>query len=194
MILSICIATVPERQAQFDALRKMLGDHPEVEYVIDPRPRGELSVGAKRQSMIEHATGQYVVHIDDDDHVAPDYIQTVVSALASGPDCIGHYEVVEGMAPAPQLSKWTKDAPRWMEGREAQRYKVDYVRTTFHKTPLKREHALAIGFKDMRFAEDHDFSKRLKASGLCRTEVFIPRVLYIYRYSNEPHEQKYGIR
>lgn len=196
--LSILIATVPDRQIPFDVLHYELSRQAKglpVEIIVDDRARGTVSVGTKRQDLIDKAKGQYVVHIDDDDWVPPEYVSTVVHALESKPDCVGHYELVEGHGKVPQLSIWTKNAPRWMEGREAMRlHGVNYVRTPFHKTPLKTAHARAIGIHDLHFGEDHDFSKRLHAARLCRTEVFIPRVLYFYRYAHEQHNIKYGIK
>lgn len=193
MKLSICIATLPERVGQFEALVDFLAydEHEGVELVTDARPRGTVSIGAKRQAMNEQAVGEYVVHLDDDDWVAHGYVGVILSALESSPDCVGHFELVEGLSKAPQLSKWTKDAPGWSQGPQIrQRHQVDYLRTPFHKTPLKRAHALAVGFNDMGFGEDHDFSKRLHAARLCRTEVFIPRVLYFYRTDNTPKTYK----
>lgn len=196
--LSICIATVPERATEFNLLmaelRRQSNGLP-VEIISDAIPRGHVTVGRKRQFLLDTAQGDYVVSIDDDDWIPPEYVSTILGALESNPDCIGHYELVEGMSKVPQLSIWTKQAGRWMNGPEARkRYGLEYVRTTFHKTPLKREHAIAIGFKDMAFGEDHEFSQRLMASGRLKTEVFIPRVLYFYRYSFEPHNLKYGIK
>lgn len=194
-LLTICIATVPERSAcfrnLFDMLHRQCGGDT-VEILVDGRPRGELSIGAKRQQMNEQARGEYVVHIDDDDWLPSDYVEQVVAALESSPDCVGHYELVEGLAKAPQLSIWTNKAPAWLDGPKAKPYGVAYVRTPFHKTPMRREIALQIGIRDMRFAEDHDFSKRLKESRLIRSEVFIPRVLYFYRYVHQDHATKYG--
>jgi glycosyltransferase involved in cell wall biosynthesis len=202
MTLSICIATIPEREALFNALCDELvrqaeraGLTHEVQLIIDASPRGSITIGAKRQAMNERATGQYVVHIDDDDWVAPDYIERVFEAIGSNPDCVGHYELCEGMDGGPALAVWTNAAPDWgTDTIHAKKMGAKHVRTPFHKTPIKRQIALQVPFKDISFAEDHDFSKRLKASRLIRTEAFIPRVLYIYRYHYEPHEKKYGIK
>jgi hypothetical protein len=38
----------------------------------------------------------------------------------------------------------------------------------------------------MGFGEDQDYSRRLKAAGLIRTEAFIPKVLQHYRYIHKP--------
>lgn len=189
-ILSICIATVPDRCEEFDLLYSELNRQTEglpVEIVVNDAPRGTMSIGAKRQAMNQDAQGAYVVHIDDDDWVPPEYVTSIVGALQSGPDCVGHYELVEGVKGVPQLSIWSNRVLSWQEGAQVRsRYGVDYARTPFHKTPLKREHALAVGFRDMGFGEDHEFSRRLQASGLCRTEVFIPKVLYFYRCDPKP--------
>ena len=198
MILSICIATVPERAAEFAMLHAELSRQAKglpVEIVVDAAPRGTITIGAKRQALNEKATGSYVVHIDDDDWVPPEYVATILTALESGPDCVGHYELVEGVDASPKIAIWSNRCVKWQEGpRVMQQYGTHYARTPFHKTPLSRAHALAIGFNDLSFAEDHDFSQRLKASGRCRAEAFIPRVLYFYRYKFEEHNTKYGIK
>jgi GT2 family glycosyltransferase len=194
MKLSVCIATIPERAEMFGALLKLLGPiSREWEIVSDDCPRGTVSIGAKRESMLHDCTGDYIVHLDDDDLVPPDYIATILKALESNPDCVGHFELVEGHGPIPLIAKWTKDAPGWVSGAQAMRQKVAYLRTPFHKTPIRADIVRAIGFKDMHFGEDKDFSDRLRQARLIKTEVFIPRVLYTYRYTHEDHNTKYGI-
>lgn len=197
-VLSICIATIPERSESFMALTSFLKSQAgfdRCEIISDAAPKGSISIGSKRQKMNESAIGDYVVHIDDDDWVAHDYIPSILSASESEPDCIGFWELVEGMAPAPQLAKWTIKSPKWVSGGISRRQGADYLRTPFHKTPIKRIHVMKVGFNDMGFGEDHDFSKRLQASHLCRKEVFIDKVLYFYRYVHNPsNSDKYGIR
>lgn len=194
--LTICIATVPERQAEFDVLMEEFGRQiargSATQLLVDAEPRGPLSIGAKRQRMLEQVSTDYVVFFDDDDWPMPTYVQDIERALQSAPDCVGFYELVEGLGEAPRLSMWTNKHGEWMDGARARRYGVDYIRTPFHKTPVRTSIARAVGFRDMRFAEDHDFSKRLKASGTCCTEVFIPRTLYVYRFKHEDHRTKFG--
>lgn len=200
MKLSICIATVPERAAQFAVLFAELSRQANgrpVKIEVDDRPKlsqGGVSVGTKRQDLNASAIGDYVVHLDDDDWIPSDYVDTILNALESNPDCVGHYELVEGLSERPQLSIWTNKAQRWMQGREARPFGTDFVRTPFHKTPIRRELAVQIPFKDMTFGEDHDWSIRLKESRLIKSEAFIPRVLYFYRYVSQDHNTKYGIK
>jgi hypothetical protein len=193
--LSVCIATIPERTALFSGLLDIIGrGSMHWELVVDDRPRGSVSIGSKRQAMVEQCTGEYIVHLDDDDLVPPDYIATILQALETNPDCVGHFELIEGHGPVPLIAKWSKDAPGWVSGAKAMRQKVAYLRTPFHKTPIRADIVHTIGFMDMHFGEDKDFSDRLRRSRLIRTEVFIPRVMYTYRYTHEDFNTKYGIR
>lgn len=189
MTLSICIATLPERKEQLDHLVAFLRTQGPFELVTDASPRGTLSVGRKRELMNQRATGDYIVHIDDDDWVSPTYIPDILQAAEGRPDFIGGYELIEGLSQVPQMGMWTNRAPRWIHGSPAKAYKVDYVRTPGHKTPIIATIAKSIEYRDMGFGEDEDYSRRLKASGAIKIEAFIPKVLQHYRYIPKGRDQ-----
>jgi glycosyltransferase involved in cell wall biosynthesis len=133
------------------------------------------------------ATGDYVVFIDDDDWVADDYVQSILEAIAHRPDCIG-FRIDCSMNGQPKTAVGSLRYKAWEDNKDG----YDYVRSIYHKNPVKRELALRTGYKDMRYAEDHDYSMRLQQ--WLGTEYFIDKVLYYYRYSNAiPHNTKYGI-
>ena len=215
--LSILIATTPDRRPMFMKLRgelerqsmafgevtgTTLGLHHDpskpIAYSIFVGPveihwhedNKELSIGAKRQAMIEAATGDYVAHFDSDDWPAPNYVSAILTALESDPDTVGMLIRVEGLAPKPQTGIGSMRFARWQNNKAG----YDYVRPTYHKNPTRRSIALAVGFKDMRFGEDFDYSIRLKDSGLLKTERMVNEELYIYRYKYAPHGVKYGIK
>lgn len=191
--LSILVATIPERKSQFRRLMAhlegMAEDEP-VEILSDDAPKGDISIGSKRQRLLERATGRYVVFIDDDDWVPLYYVPEILDAIEQRPDCIGFLIEVHGLSRVVQRAAASDRYDTWASNADG----YDYVRTIYHKTPVKREHALAIGYADMRFAEDKDYSDRLKASGLLKSEVFINRTMYIYRYKLQPIKRKFGIK
>lgn len=198
-VLSILLPSIHNRQEQFgklmeELLRQTEGQNVEIlPWVTARHSEGGPTVGEKRQRLIHDALGEYTVFIDDDDWIAPDYISSIMEALDSRPDCVGFLEQVEGHGQKPLTSIWSNAYPKWMEGKEAAKTGYDYVRNPFHKTPIRTTFVQQIGFNTtMTFAEDFDFSVRLKHSGLVKTEVFIDKVLYIYRYKYEPHNKKYG--
>jgi hypothetical protein len=193
MKLSILICTIKGRENQFQALlgtikKQLLIEHMQEVELLTKIDNKEISVGAKREALLNCAKGDYVVFIDDDDSVADDYIEQILKAIQHNPDCIG-FKIecnMEGIKHKAIASNIYDD---WCENVDG----FKYCRTIYHKTPVRREIALQIGFKDMRFGEDYDYSKRLKASGLLKKEYFIDKYLYFYNYKFENPKTKYGI-
>ena len=88
--LSILIPTVVGREHLLERLRSVLNPQltEDVE-VIEQKDNKEISIGKKRQELLEKATGEYVVFIDDDDMISEDYVKSIIKALESEPDCVG---------------------------------------------------------------------------------------------------------
>lgn len=192
MKLSILIPSTFNREEMTEELASKLRfqakDKPvEVNVFYDDKT---LSIGAKRQQMLEEAKGEYVVFIDSDDDVPDYYVDEILEAAERNPDCIGFEMEVHGINKKGKVEKASasKRHKKWRNRIGG----FDYVRTIYHKNPIKREIALQIGFKDMRFGEDFCYSQRLQKSGLLNFEVYINKVMYIYRYKYELAETKYG--
>jgi glycosyltransferase involved in cell wall biosynthesis len=189
MKLSILIATTRQRSEVFGKLYAYLLQqiNQQVEIVVLADDK-QLSIGAKRQRLLQMAQGDYVAFVDDDDWLPPDYVDRLLQAMAQQPDCIG-FLIDCSFNGTHKMAIGSNRYQAWAENMDG----YDYVRTIYHKTPVKRQLALQAGFKDMRYGEDHDYSRRLKP--LLQTEVFVDRVMYYYRYSNaEAHNSKYGIK
>jgi hypothetical protein len=189
--LTICIPSVTERNSIFTELynhisNQIVNNTSEVQILCDIDNK-EVSIGAKRQRMLQKTLGEYVTMVDDDDFVADDFVERILAAIEDNSDFIGFEIECSGT-----VGKTESVSNKWNDwGENIGGY--DYVRTPYHKSPIKTEIARQIGFKDMRYGEDYDFSKRLKQSSLIKTESFIQKTMYFYRYKDEPHNQKYGI-
>lgn len=188
IVLSILIPSTFDRKQMTEELVRHLDYQSglSVEILVHYDNR-ELSIGAKRQQMITEAKGEYIVQIDSDDWVPDDYVATLLRAFESNPDCVGHQIACSGTQYKRESA--SNKYPKWC----VKRFGFDYIRTPYPKTPIRRSICLKIGFKDLRYGEDHDFSIRLKNSGLIKTEVYLNRVMYYYRYKFAPHNEKYGI-
>lgn len=194
MILSILIPSTIDRRAMTDRLYNHIQNQilngnfdDKVEIIVDMDNK-EVSIGAKRQRMIEAAKGEYVVQIDSDDWIPSDYVQVMMAALEEKADCIGHE--IECSGTPGKTESVSIQYPEWCE----KKFGYDYIRTPYPKVVIKKSISLEIGYKDLRYGEDHDFSIRLKNSGLVKKETYLPKVLYFYRYKFAPHLKKYGIR
>jgi hypothetical protein len=162
-----------------------LGVTDQVEILTDIDNR-EVSIGVKRQRMHERAKGEYVVSIDSDDAIMTDYIAEIWRAIKEQPDCITFEISCSGTKG--KRANVSNNYPDWKDNFDG----FDYVRLPYHKVPIKRSIALQIGFIDLRYGEDYEFSKRLKKSGLIQTEYHIAKPLYHYKFRNEPFRLKYG--
>jgi glycosyltransferase involved in cell wall biosynthesis len=190
--LSVLIASTFDREKMTEKLRDKINyqakDKPvEVNVCYDNK---EMSIGAKRQKMLEEANGEYVCFVDSDDDIADYYIDEILQAIDRNADCVGFDLEVHGLSRRGRVEKASasKRWKRWANRKGG----YDYVRTIYHKNPVRRSIALQIGFKDMRFAEDHDYSERLQKSGLLKFEIYIDKPMYIYQYKYEDHKTKYG--
>lgn len=182
-MLSILIPTLNSRSYILSKLQS------EIERQIDELPKkmdkveviicaddGGMSIGSKRQHLLESALNEYVVFIDDDDEIASDYVLQILTALKSKPDCIGFKGkmITNGRL----HDKWiiSHAYKAWAKGKDG------YVRHTNHLTPVKRAIALKAGFQDLRHGEDHKYSMALVP--LIKKEVFIDKELYVYKYNS----------
>lgn len=91
-ILSILMATTPDRSEMFvrlyneiqrqisymDTFHSSLG---EIEVLVDDSKRfleGGLSIGKKREALLNRVTGKYMCYLDSDESIAPNYLETLV--------------------------------------------------------------------------------------------------------------------
>lgn len=176
--LSILIATMPERFSKFQELLDCLenqyrGDEVEIGWDISL----EYNIGTKRNKLLSIANGEYVVFIDDDDAISPDYICKVLTAIETGPDCVGISGTITTNGQNEQQWHISKEYGRWFEQLGV------YYRTPNHISPVKRELALRAGFPEIEHGEDYAYSMRLLP--LLQTEVKIPGNIYHYKFQNK---------
>ncbi|EQD31461.1 Glycosyl transferase, family 2 domain protein, partial [mine drainage metagenome] len=86
--LSILVASVPERIELLAPLvaelhRQISDASVELLVLIDNKRR---TTGVKRNALIEQAHGDFVVFVDDDDWIEPDYVDTLRATIAAAPD------------------------------------------------------------------------------------------------------------
>lgn len=190
-LLSVLIPTLPDRKDfLFDLLDELhyqmeqWNIENEVEIITDDEGKN-LSIGAKRQRLLEKAKGEYITFIDDDDEVINDYLWVIILGIKNTkPDVVSFNGYMTTNGKGREKFKIRKNFP-YITLQHADG-KNEYLRCNNHLSPIKREIALKIGYKDLSFAEDYDYAKRLKESGLIKTEYYFDGDLYHYKYI--PHK------
>ena len=176
MIWSILIASIPERYHSAHGLLYSLLETqnvarmPDVEliYMLDNRRR---SVGAKRNALLGMAAGEYVSFIDDDDTVAPDYVErlyrTLVGTRASdSPADVVCFPQRATLQPAGVVHECTYSLAHWRQRPADGRRTLAMTDTpgTFawtgppaHTMVWRRAVVAGTQFPDRMFAEDVDW-------------------------------------
>ena len=187
ILLSILIPSTYDREQMTEnlvkSIRQRIFVQNQVEILVEYDNR-EMSIGKKRQLMLEKAKGKYVAHVDSDDAVDVDYIPEILKAIAKDVDHIGFKIRCSGTKF--KVGKVSNKFNDWRENGGI------YERMPYHKSVMKREIALQVGFEDLRFGEDYKFSKKLKMLALIQSEIFIDKFLYFYRYRETDFRTKYG--
>lgn len=196
-LLSIMIPTTVDRDALCELLIAELWQQIEAIglevnkdiQIISIRDNKEISVGLKRQRLLEWAIGTWVVGFDSDDYPAPTYIADIVEALVNNPntDHVGFIEDcdIDGQK---SISIFSIKHKSW----EEQEPGYDQVRCANPKSVIRRTKALEVGYKDLRWGEDRVFAEAV--TPLLKSEVFIDKPLYYYRHISSDSNERYGIK
>lgn len=184
MKLSILIPTIPERANMLISLLKELEKQKEIYYwdveiIINDDTR--LSIGAKRNLLLNEARGEYVSFVDDDDTISSTYIQDIMEGLKSNPDCLSLRGVITWDGANPEIfehsikynSYITHTLP--VNG-------IKYERYPNHLNVIKASIAKQFKFPELNHGEDTDWATQLRDSGLLKKEVYIDKVLYHYQF------------
>ena len=164
------------RKRLLDVVNPQLTKYVELLIDIDG---GEVSIGVKRQRMIEKAKGEYIAFADDDDLISSSYVRLVLKALKKNPDVLGiallhyiDYKLFGKSFHSLQYDHW------WDEPDPDNPGGYFFYRCPNHLNPVKRELALKAGYPDLKFGEDHEYSRRLLK--LLETEEYITEPIYYY--------------
>jgi len=187
MRLSILIPTLPQRKKMFNILHKNLmaqidfvhTTHPslgQVEILFDSSKKflkGGLSVGAKRDALKCRATGDYLVFVDDDDIVAPNYLESVLRLSESNPDIITFRSLYKSS------TYWgIVDMNLNHSENEQMNDNTIVKRQPFHVCPIRTSIAQQHSFPDINNAEDWGWMVKVLSD--CKTQSHSDQILHQY--------------
>lgn len=188
MKLSILVPYIRRHEAffyklQFKLYAQMLPYVTEVELLSDNHEYD--SIGAKRNRLLERATGEFVAFFDSDDRPSDDYIKLLMEGIESNPDCCslrGEYSI-DGIFDG--IFEHSIKYKEWATTKN----EVKYERFTNHLNAVKSSIAKQFKYPDKSHGEDFDWSTLVHESGLIKTEYYIPSVIYFYDFINDKNKQ-----
>ena len=200
--LSILIPTVPSRAERLDNLladitKQVTDKGNSVEHtegcilfksylyndieILTALDQKQNSVGFKRQRLLQLAKGEYICYVDDDDKIADNYVYLILKALEDKPDCVGF----KGFMTSNRINEESfiiSTRFGWPWYSEA----GTHYRCPNHLSPVKKDIAIKVGFRDMRNGEDGIYSQGILP--YLQNESFIDEELYYYDFNSSTSE------
>lgn len=193
-ILSILIPTIPSRIKMFDFVSDKVTDqimqmekmHPTlgaIEFLYHEGGaylNGGLSIGKKRQELVEMSTGKYLCFLDDDEDIAPNYVETLVRLCQSDAD------VITFRSFAKTDFYWSVIDMRLGNPNEEATPERIVKRNWWHICPVKSEIAKRHSFPDINYGEDAEWISKVVSD--CKTEAHTDQILHQYNHSSKTSE------
>lgn len=195
-VLSILMATTPDRSGMFTALYNevmrqvtyMKTVHPtlgEVEVLVDDSKRfldGGLSIGGKRQALLDRSKGDYVCYLDSDEEISPSYVEVLVRQCQFGADCV-------------TFRNLTKTETFWIVVNMSIHFPNDQVnplmevrRNVWHVCPIKTTFAKLYRFEDTNYGEDESWMNNVRKH--ITTEAHTDAIIHCYRHGKHSESDK----
>lgn len=182
--LSILICHAPGREHFLKRLKDVIMPQIDTvaEVLIDDDP--DISIGAKRNSLLDMAEGDYVAFIDDDDLVSDNYVSLLMEGINKGVDCCSLKGIIteDGNNPLIFEHSIVYNAYRTTDSPPNE---VRYERFPNHLNCIRADIAKRFWFPETNHGEDTDWATQIHNSGLIKTEHYIPEVIYYYQYRSK---------
>jgi hypothetical protein len=187
-IWSILICTLKSRHSKFYELYKHLlkqindlgmQDKIEILFCSDDK---NITVGKKRNILLENAKGDYVAFADDDDWLSDDYVARIYEALLNKPDCVSLVGEITFDGKDPHLFIHSLRYNSWYEENGV------YYRFPNHLNPIKRSIATQFKYPEINCSEDYQWAEKVFNSGLLKNEVYLDEPYYFYRFNSKETE------
>lgn len=188
-ILSVLMATTHDRVNMFTDLYNELNRqheymqtfHPslgEIEILVDSSKRyldGGLSIGKKRQALVQRAEGIYCAFLDSDEQIAGNYLETVVRLCQSNSDVITFRSL------ANLDSYWCLvDMSLGHKENEQLNPNIIAKRRAWHVCPVKTEIAKRYEFEDINYGEDWKWFEKVLQD--CTCEAKTNAIIHMYKH------------
>ena len=167
---SVLIPTMPGRESGLQSLITSIREKVErlcpalrIEFCLSFDNR-ESSIGAKRQRLVEKASGKYLSFIDDDDSITDAYVEDVAELVKSGCHTMRLRGDMSGYTFIHSTAITLKDPMVTLSDPPI------FQRPPNHLNPMMSDIAKLVPFQDAVRGEDIDWTVRLFKSGFLQTE------------------------
>lgn len=185
VIWSILIPTLEKRKKDFlyiyNKLMSQIKDN-KLENAIEIvvlSDNGEMSIGTKRNKLLNMSKGEYTCFFDDDDDAHPEYISMIYNKIISEkPDCVSLVGIITFDGKNPKKFIHSLKYNSYFEKDNV------YYRPPNHLNVIRKDVAIIFKFPEKSYGEDTDWAMRVCRSGLLKTEAIINEPYYFYLFNS----------
>lgn len=203
MKLSILIPTTPDRYWSLQAILRCFEKQSEkwaasickvnseqffTTYIYDNKievlifeDNKQRSIGYKRNYLYEKANGEYCASFDSDDLPSENYFSLILNGIKNSPDCLSLRGEMTTDGKDPQTFEHSLQYSEWKDN-GSQYPAVRYERYPNHLNVIRSYIAKQFKFPEINHGEDKAWSDALHESGLLKTQGYIDKVIYFYKY------------
>lgn len=180
--LSILICHKPGREHFLSRLKQRIW--PQIDTVAELliMDEGNMTIGTKRNRLLQQASGEYVCFIDDDDLVSENYIQLLMKGIEKGVDCCSLRGIITEDGKSPLIFEHSIKYSAYRTVADSSVDAVRYERYPNHLNCIKASIAKQFEFPAKNHSEDTEWATLIHRSGLLKVEHYIPQVIYYYEY------------
>jgi glycosyltransferase involved in cell wall biosynthesis len=188
VLFSVLILSIPTRIEKYlmplyNQMLKQSDGHSEVEILclIDNK---SMTIGEKRQALLDSARGKWVGFMDDDDGISDDYIENLYEAMTQHPADVISFDQhcsVNGKEFSVNFKMGNPHEP-YIPGAGT----LHIRRPPYHMCYWKSEIAKKAKFKPSSYGEDLAWCIEMYPQ--IRTETHIDKVLHYYKYDDSTSE------
>lgn len=136
-----------------------------------------ISIGEKRNKLLQAAESEYVAFIDDDDIVPHYYAEHLMKGIESGADCCSLTGIINERGTEKVFIHSLKYNAYADNG-------TFYERYPNHLNCMRADIAKQFRFPEINHGEDTDWATQIHKAGLLKNEYWIDDVMYYYNPSS----------
>lgn len=183
--LSILVCRMPSRYAMWGRLQtelysQILPYAGLIQVLSDDNTY--MTIGQKRNKLLNDADGEYVCFIDDDDEVSPNYISLLMQAIELDCDCASLLGEITFNGKDAALFEHSIKYNEYKTNTRVSETGITYERYPNHLNMIKASIAKQFKFPEINHGEDTDWATQIHKSGLLKTEYYINEVIYYYKF------------
>lgn len=183
-LITIMIPTLDNRvdllNRLINELNYQIGDKIEQIKISVLKEHQHLSIGHRRNILLNNADTKYVCFFDDDDMPTPIFINSIYSGALLDTDCCSLKGIYTVNGQNPEVFEHSIKYNAWKTNEGVIYPEIKYERPPNHLNCIKTEIAKQLLFKEISHGEDNDWSNRLHESGKIKTEYYISEPIYNY--------------